>query len=150
VTEPTGGWTWAQSLRLGGLEALGDTRLSRSRKFFAGGQATVRGFDLDSIGPVIPGQDGGFNPRGGGALLILNEELRIPIFGNIRGAVFADVGQVWPNWKEATMDFSIGAGFGLRLATPVGPLWADVAWPVVNLNISSPGAKYYFGLGTNF
>jgi outer membrane translocation and assembly module TamA len=47
-------------------------------------------------------------------------------------------------------ELSVGAGFGLRLATPVGPLWADVAWPVANRNISSPGAKYYFGLGTSF
>ncbi len=149
VTAPSENWTWAQVLRLGGVEGLGGTIPSTNRRFFAGGQATVRGFDLDSIGPVIPGQDGSV-AKGGGALFVLNEELRIPIVANIRAAVFADVGQVWESWGEATPEFSVGAGFGLRLATPVGPLWADVAWPVVNPNISSPGAKYYFGLGTNF
>ncbi len=33
---------------------------------------------------------------------------------------------------------------------PIGPLWADVAWPVVNPNISTPGPKYYVGIGTPF
>lgn len=149
VVEPKSNWTWAQSLRLGGLEALAGTSPSSNRKFFAGGQATVRGFDLNTIGPVIPAEDG-FIAEGGAALFVLNEELRIPVIANIRAAVFADVGQVWKTWDDATWDFSVGAGIGLRLATPVGPLWADVAWPVANPNISTPGAKYYFGLGTNF
>ncbi len=150
VTEPRGGWTWAQTLRLGGVEGLGGMIPVFNRKFVAGGQATVRGFDLDSIGPVIPAGGGGYKAKGGGALFVLNEEVRIPIVANIRAAVFADVGQVWETWGDATLEFSVGAGFGLRLSTPVGPLWADVAWPVANPNISSPGAKYYFGLGTNF
>jgi outer membrane protein assembly factor BamA len=149
ATEPIEGWTWRQTLRLGALEPLGGTVSFRDRRFFAGGQATVRGFDLNSIGPVIPSLDG-FEAAGGDALLVLNEEMLIPVGSRIRAAVFADVGQVWDTWADADWEFSVGAGFGLRLATPVGPLWADVAWPVANRNISSAGAKYYFGLGTTF
>jgi translocation and assembly module TamA len=120
--------------------------MSSDRLFFAGGQATIRGFDLDSVGPV--GSTG--KVVGGESLFVLNEELHVPVWGALGVAVFADVGQVWESWSLATFDLSVGAGFGLRYRTPIGPLWADVAWPVANLNVSSPGAKFYFGLGTSF
>ena len=147
---PRTGWTWSQALRLGAAEALGDSRLASVRRFYAGGQASVRGFDLDSIGPFRIDSEGIAIPSGGGAMVILNEELRVPVWGPLRLAVFADVGQVWPTWSEASFDFSVGAGAGLRFSTPIGPLWADVAWPVANRNISSPGPKYYIGIGTPF
>ncbi len=147
---PRDGWTWSQALRSGAAEALGDSRLASVRKFYAGGQASVRGFDLDSIGPFRIDGNGNPAPTGGGALFVLNEELRVPVWGPLRLAVFADVGQVWETWSDASFKFSIGAGLGLRFSTPVGPLWADVAWPVSNLNISSPGPKYYVGIGTPF
>jgi len=146
VGAPISDWTWSQTLRLGAAEPLEDSVLSTDRRFFAGGQATIRGFDLDSVGPLTPAG----SVAGGGALFVLNEELRVPIWRNLGAAVFTDLGQVWESWSDASFELSIGAGFGLRYATPVGPLWADVAWPVANLNISTPGPKYYFGLGTTF
>ncbi len=147
---PLAGWTWAQTLRLGAATAFGESRLASVRRFYAGGQASVRGFDLDSIGPYEIDNDGNPNPTGGGALLVLNEELRVPVWRSLRLAVFADVGQVWETWSDASFEFSVGAGFGFRFSTPVGPLWADVAWPVANPNVSSPGPKYYVGIGTPF
>ena len=135
---------------MGAAEPLGGFALASVRKFYAGGQASVRGFDLDSIGPFRIDNDGNPVPSGGGALFVLNEELRVPVWGPLRLAVFADVGQVWETWSDATFEFSIGSGVGLRFSTPIGPLWADVAWPVLNPNISTPGPKYYIGIGTPF
>jgi outer membrane translocation and assembly module TamA len=98
-------------------------------------------------------------------LLILNEELRVPVWGGLRAALFADVGQVWPSWGEADWGFAVGAGIGIRWATPIGPVWADVAWPVVNPDIDPPGEppylypirpmssskpKFYVGIGRPF
>lgn len=143
-------WTWAQSLRLGVAEGLGGANLTPGRKFFAGGQASIRGFEKDLVGPVTIGFDGGINPDGGGALLVLNEELRIPVWGSLRLAVFADVGQVWETWSDADRELAVGAGIGIRYATPIGPLWADVAWPVANRGASEPGARFYFGIGRPF
>ena len=138
-----------QALRIGIAEPFKGTNLDREARFFAGGQSSIRGFDLDSVGPVTFGI-GGLVPAGGGALFILNEELRIPIWDPLRLAVFADVGQVWESWREADLSFSVGIGFGLRWSTPIGPLWADVAWPVANLGISSDKPKFYLGIGRPF
>jgi len=140
-----GSSTWIQSLRIGAAEPLKGTNLHPTARFFAGGQGSVRGFDRNTVGPTLLG-----DPTGGGALLILNEELRIPVWGGLRAAVFADVGQVWMNWRNANVHMSVGAGVGIRWATPIGPLWADIAWPVVNTGISSTKPKFYVGIGRPF
>jgi outer membrane protein assembly factor BamA len=148
--EPIRDMTWMQGIRFGVAEPLKDTTLDREARFFAGGQASVRGFDLNTVGPLTYGIDGSLVPAGGGALFILNEELRIPIWELLRLAVFADIGQVWESWRETDTDLSVGVGFGVRISTPIGPLWADIAWPVANVGISSSKPKFYLGIGRPF
>jgi outer membrane protein assembly factor BamA len=145
--EPVRDATWMQALRLGIAEPLKGTDLHPDVRFFAGGQASVRGFDLNTVGPE---DEVTSLPEGGGALFILNEELRIPIWDPLRLAVFADIGQVWKSWREADTNFSVGVGIGVRWSTPIGPLWADVAWPVANVGISSKKPKFYLGIGRPF
>ncbi|MCJ7754356.1 MAG: translocation/assembly module TamB domain-containing protein, partial [Thermoanaerobaculales bacterium] len=147
---PFSGATWLQTARLGVAEPLQGQNLVRDARFFAGGQASIRGFDLNSVGPVTLGFEGTLVPAGGGALFILNEELRIPVWGALRFAVFADIGQVWPTWRDADFGLSVGAGVGLRWSTPIGPLWVDVAWPVADVGISSKKMKFYLGIGRPF
>ncbi len=150
AVEPFAGATWLQTARLGVAEPLQGQNLVRDARFFAGGQSSIRGFDLNTVGPVTFGFDGALVPAGGGALFILNEELRIPVWGAVRLAVFADVGQVWPSWREADLDLAVGAGVGLRWSTPIGAVWADVAWPVADVGISSKKMKFYLGIGRPF
>jgi outer membrane translocation and assembly module TamA len=159
-----GSSTWVQSLRLGIAESLDDQDLIEQVSFFAGGQGSIRGFDRNSVGPVRIGFED-WEPAGGGALVVLNEELRIPVWSELRAAVFVDVGQVWESWGSVNGDLAVGAGVGVRWATPVGPLWADVAWPVVNPDVrpppelsflypvrpmSSSSPKFYIGIGRPF
>ena len=148
--EPFSGATWLQTAHIGVAEPLKGENLIPEARFFAGGQASVRGFDLNSVGPVTFGLGGTLVPEGGGALFILNEELRIPVWGALRAAVFADIGQVWPSWRDADLELSVGAGVGVRWSTPIGPLWFDIAWPVANVGISSKKTKFYLGIGRPF
>ncbi|MDH3815209.1 MAG: translocation/assembly module TamB domain-containing protein [Acidobacteriota bacterium] len=143
--EPFHDATWMQAMRVGVAEPLQGTNLDPEARFFAGGQASIRGFDLNSVGPDFFGI-----PAGGGALFVLNEELRIPVWNPLRLAVFADIGQVWESWREADFNLSVGVGVGIRWSTPIGPLWADVAWPVANIGISSKKPKFYLGIGRPF
>lgn len=140
-----GSSTWIQALRIGAAEPLNRTNLHPTARFFAGGQGSVRGFDRNTVGPIFLG-----DPIGGGALFILTEEIRIPVWGGLRAAVFTDIGQVWHSWRDADFRVSVGAGVGIRWTTPIGPLWADVAWPVVNTGISSTKPKFYIGIGRPF
>jgi outer membrane protein assembly factor BamA len=148
--EPMKGTTWHQATRIGIAEPLKGTPLHPDARYFAGGQSSIRGFGLNSVGPSTYGFEGTLVPAGGGALFVLNEELRIPVWNALRLAVFTDIGQVWESWREADFDLSVGVGFGLRWSTPIGPLWADVAWPVANIGISSRKPKFYLGIGRPF
>ena len=102
--------------------------LPASERFFAGGDTTIRGFALDTVGAPKTISPRGF-PRGGNGLLILNAELRVPVWREVGAAVFVDGGNVW----ERVTDFDIGelrgsAGFGLRYRSPIGPVRLDLGF----------------------
>ncbi len=149
AASPWTGWTWVQTVRAGAAEPLRGTVLDPTVRFFAGGQGSIRGFDFESVGPAFATSTGSV-PLGGGALFILNEELRTPLWKSLRGALFVDTGQVWPSWDDADWQLSTSVGLGLRWSTPVGLIWADAAWPVANVGISSRDPKFYFGIGRPF
>lgn len=102
--------------------------LPASERFFAGGDTTIRGFKLDSVGTDATINDRGF-PRGGNAVLVLNGELRVPVWKSFGAAVFVDGGNVF----ERFGDFDLGnlrgaAGFGLRYRSPIGPIRLDLGF----------------------
>lgn len=140
-------WTWFQSFRLGAAHPLSGV-LDPNSRFFAGGPSTIRGFKRDSVGPIEILGDQSFYV-GGGVMMIINEELRFPLWSSLRGAVFVDGGQVWKDWSTVDGRFSVGAGVGIRWTTPIGPLWGDVAWPVAHRGTNS-GPRFSFGIGRTF
>ncbi len=138
--------------------------LPASERFFAGGDTTIRGFALDSVGVPPKGTSkadieratvsaSGF-PKGGNAVLILNGELRIPIGRGIGAAVFMDGGQVF----NRVMDFSAGemlgaAGFGLRYRSPIGPIRVDLGFKLdrrVLAGTLEPRPAIHFSIGQAF
>lgn len=102
--------------------------LPASERFFAGGDTTIRGFALDTVGVEKTISPRGF-PRGGNGVMILNAELRLPVWRDLGAAVFVDGGNVW----ERVTDVEIGqvrgsAGFGLRYRSPIGPVRVDLGF----------------------
>ena len=73
-------------------QAARGTGAESSLRFFAGGARTVRGVPEDSLG----GLDFIGEPIGGRGLLTLNQEMRFPVYRWLRGVVFVDMGNVFP------------------------------------------------------
>ena len=91
-----------------------------SMRFFIGGDNSIRGYGYDSIAP----HDSDGKLLGGQYMLTSSLEYQHRIYGNWWGALFYDYGSSWiktPEWRQ-------GVGFGLRWASPVGPVRVDFAW----------------------
>ncbi len=131
--------TMASAVRVGGAYL---DPLPFSERFYVGGADTVRGYPENGAGPLnLIGL-----PAGGNAQLILNEELRTPIFGRLKGVVFVDAGNVYQKNREIGFsDLAVGYGVGLRLDTPFSLFRLD-------LGIPSRGnsQRFYFGIGQVF
>jgi outer membrane protein assembly factor BamA len=136
---------WANSVRLGLEQAFAGSHVPISEKFFSGGGSTLRGFPLNGAGPQHTisacGTSGCFPinvPEGGNQLFIVNSEFRIPLpIKKGLGVVgFYDGGNVF-NKPGFHGQYTNTFGFGLRYATPVGPVRFDVGH---NLN-APPGIK---------
>ena len=144
---------WVVSFRLLGGTFLsgvvGDEFIPPERRFYAGGPTTVRGYSRNALGPNVyilrieaPDREGDRpdtsivrSATGGTRMVVGTVELTTPspIGGeNVRMAAFLDAGQVSAPADDDTPVFNPGVrftpGVGLRFASPLGPLRADVAY----------------------
>ncbi|MFO7657174.1 MAG: BamA/TamA family outer membrane protein, partial [Bacteroidales bacterium] len=72
--------------------------LPYTRQFFSGGPNSIRAFSINSVGPGTYNQRNdsiGFLQLGGDIKLELNAEYRFGIYRFLKGAIFADAGNVW-------------------------------------------------------
>ncbi len=140
---------WAQSLRVGLADTFDEQPLFRDQRFFAGGEFSVRGYEEDSLGPLDDLGDGRTRARGGEALFVLNEELRVPLTDSLLGVLFYDVGNVFPSLDDLDGDLFSSVGFGLRARTPVGLIRGDIAFPL-DRREGDDGTQVYLGFGYTF
>jgi outer membrane protein assembly complex protein YaeT len=113
---------WASNVRLGAVTAFGEA-LPASRLFYAGGGTSLRGFRQDMVGPIDPVTG---LPTGGKIALLVNQELRVPIFPFLSGVAFYDVGNVYASLRSlGRFDLRQGVGAGLRASSPIGLIRFD-------------------------
>lgn len=118
-------------------------------RYFIGGSRTVRGFGYRKIGPV----DGNGEPIGGDTMAYGNLEMTYPIMSRVRGAVFVDSGFNNPGvFDYSFSNINAGAGVGLRLDLPIGPLRLDIGSPFVSDGTSGKVGqlKFNFDVGYQF
>lgn len=100
-------------------------QLAPSRRTYAGGGGSVRGFAYQQLGPKDP--DG--RPLGGLSLVEAAGEVRYR-FGDFGVVGFVDMGQVYEDRVPTFRDLRTGVGIGARYYTSFGPLRMDVATPL--------------------
>ncbi len=144
----TGRVVWAQSLRVGLASAHEGQELIPDVRFYAGGSYSVRGYPTESLGPRED-LGGTFFATGGSTLLVVNEELRVPLRPYLLGVAFFDAGQVWASSDDFGTDLATSVGLGVRVITPLGLLRLDGALPL-RRRPGDPGYKVTFGFGNVF
>jgi outer membrane protein insertion porin family len=137
----------AAGARFGGAITMEqDQLLPISERFFLGGSSSLRGFTLDTVGPVYTGADGEFYPLGGNAMFVGNIEARVAMTEGVTGVTFYDFGNVYSLVQDFSFaDLNHTLGLGLRFATPLGPLRVDYGWGLNNNN-----QEFYFTFGHAF
>jgi outer membrane protein assembly factor BamA len=119
--------------------------LPYTRQFFSGGPNSLRGFQINSVGPGTYYQNvesRGFLQLGGDIKLELNGEYRFNIYRIIKGAMFADAGNVWLQKSNPAntgspflfsgfmKEVAVGAGVGVRIDVSFFILRFDLAIPL--------------------
>jgi outer membrane protein assembly complex protein YaeT len=127
--------------------------LPASERFFAGGDTTIRGFALDSVGAQNTISKTGF-PRGGNAVIVMNGELRLAVWRDLGAAVFVDGGNVFNRVTEFDWGELRGStGFGIRYRSPIGPIRVDVGFKMDRRVIGTglePRRALHFSIGQAF
>ena len=139
----------ATRLKVGGIQPYGaTTEVPFNVRFFAGGAGSVRGFQLNRLGPL--NRDG--DPIGGMSLIEGSVELRfpLPILEGLGAVVFVDVGNVFRSPFTYRLDeLRYAVGPGLRYNTPVGPFRLDVGF-IVDRRSDEDFGRVEFSIGQAF
>jgi len=122
--------------------ATGD--LAPSRRLYAGGGGSVRGYGYQQLGP----KDANADPTGGRDQVEFALEARLR-FGNFGIVPFVDAGRVGDGSTPSLSDLRYGAGIGARYYTNFGPLRLDVATPL-NRQPGDSRVAVYIGIGQAF
>jgi outer membrane protein assembly factor BamA len=95
-----------------------------SRSYFSGGSNDNRAWQPYSLGPGSSGATDDFNEAN--MKIALSSEFRFKILGDLKGALFADAGNIWNVYDnvidekstftglKSLKDIALGTGFGLR------------------------------------
>lgn len=146
---PVGNFVLAARARLGSIQGNAAIRdIAPSRRFYAGGGGSVRGYGYQLIGPRNAAGD----PSGGRSLYEVSFEARIKtgLFdGNLSVVPFIDAGGVDEGSFPSFSDIRYGAGIGVRYKTGFGPLRVDLATPL-NPRAGDSRVTVYVALGQAF
>jgi translocation and assembly module TamA len=135
----------AGRVRVGTMFGASIGEVPASRRFFAGGGGSVRGYAFQAIGPRLDDN----TPQGGISLFETSLELRQKIGERWGVVAFVDGGAVGSDEFPTGDDFSVGVGVGVRYDLGFGPIRADIAFPL-DKREGDPAFQIYLSIGQSF
>jgi outer membrane protein insertion porin family len=142
-----------------GIPLDGATFIPKVERFFAGGDTTIRGYQLDRartevrVYGLTPDLNlVQFAPLGGNLRVLSNLELQLQVAGPLWAAVFLDTGAVEDSLEALRPErFRQGAGFSpLLVKLPIGDISFSWAWPLNPGPGDSRYGRFHFNVGLMF
>lgn len=115
-------------LELGATLPRMQDELPLSQRFFAGGDASIRGFAYRSL-PAEIDNDGIRQPVGGSYLAVGSIEISKLIYGPVAVHTFVDAGNAFRTRDD---NIQVGVGGGISYNTRLGPIKISVAKPITD------------------
>jgi len=140
--------TLAGRVRLGTIAGAARDSVAPSRRFYAGGGGSVRGYGYQMIGPTDVAGD----PLGGKSLGEFGLEARVRtglLDNSISVVPFLDGGTVSDKKIADFKQFRFGAGLGVRYHSSFGPIRIDVGTPI-NRQAGDSRVTVFVSLGQAF
>ena len=134
----------AARTRVGTISGVNRDDVAPSRRIYAGGGGSVRGYGYQELGP----KDANNDPVGGRSVNEFAVEGRYR-FGDYGVVAFVDAGQVYESSMPQFSNIRYGAGVGGRFYTNFGPFRADIAMPI-NRQPGESKFALYIGIGQAF
>ncbi len=138
------GLVLAGRVRFGTIQGAGLFDIAPSRRLYAGGGGSVRGYSYQALGEQAP--DG--TAVGGRSLNEGSVEARYR-FGNYGVVAFVDAGQAYRETMPQFNNLRYGVGIGGRFYTNFGPVRLDIATPV-NRQPGESRFNLYVSIGQAF
>ena len=136
--------TFAARVRVATIQGVALDDLAPSRRLYAGGGGSVRGFGYQQLGPRDPNND----PIGARSLVEGALEVRYR-FGDYGVVGFVDAGQAYTATTPTFADMRVGVGVGARIYTNFGPMRIDVATPL-HRRVGESRFNVYVSIGQAF
>ncbi|KQX18218.1 hypothetical protein ASD39_23695 [Sphingomonas sp. Root50] len=130
--------------RVGSIVGAARDDIAPSRRYYAGGGGSVRGFGYQQLGPKDVNDD----PIGGRSLTEFAIEARYR-FGDYGIVPFFDAGRVGESSTPSISNMRYGAGIGVRYYTNFGPFRIDLATPI-NRQPGESKVALYISIGQAF
>ena len=130
--------------RVGTISGAQRDEIAPSRRYYAGGGGSVRGYGYQDIGP----RDIDNKPIGGRSIAEFSLEARVR-FGDFGVVPFFDGGNIYTQALPRFTGMRYGAGLGARYYTTFGPIRVDVGTPL-NRRQGDPRLAVYVSLGQAF
>lgn len=134
----------AGRLRGGAIFGAPRGRIAPTRRFYAGGGGSVRGFGYQELGD----KDADGDPLGGRSVAEASIEARYR-FGDFGAVAFVDAGQLYTSTLPTFGDLRYGVGVGARYYTGFGPIRVDLARPLGRRK-GEPQVAVYVSIGQAF
>jgi len=127
--------------------------ISPIERFYLGGAHSIRSYDTDLCPPLGSFVDEGncvrFAPQGGKSMINMNFEVKFPVYRAIGAVLFQDLGSLACDGLD-TSNLLAGTGFGLRFATPAGPIRFDIGWKWKRRKSFESSYAWFLSFGNTF
>jgi len=130
------------------IKTLGGSEVPFWEKFYLGGEQSIRGYEIYTIGPR---NESGYN-LGGEKSLVLNAEYIIPLGGPIYAIFFYDMGNAYTHDQKINFkDMYSSAGLEMRIFVPALRVPFRLIFSYNNRKIrTDSNFAFRFAIGTTF
>lgn len=135
------------------LDTLEGQRPTAHQLFFSGGEESVRGYERQSLGPIVEDTNGRPVAVRGDKLAQFNFEYIIPVSEQFRFVMFYDTGMVFgtsEDWFDTDLARSVGVEMRFSLPVFQAPMRLIWAYKLDENELNEKGGEPKFSIGTTF